>query len=83
MLGEVLMVSSLPLHNWKELERAPVRPGVEPFGFRGEGVMYVLNWLNPGMQVFPHGHTFEQLDSTSIVDDRKSPWGPGSGAFVQ
>ncbi|RQS26451.1 MULTISPECIES: cupin domain-containing protein [unclassified Burkholderia] len=49
------------LHNWSELPREVVRPGVERVGFRGDNVMCVMNWLTPGMQVFPHAHTFEQL----------------------
>ena len=55
------MVSSLPLHNWNDLERETVRRGVERVGFRGEDVICVLNWLTPGMQVHPHCHPFEQL----------------------
>ena len=49
------------LHNWNELKREVVRPGVERVGFRGGNVMCVMNWLKPGMQVRPHSHPFEQL----------------------
>ncbi len=49
------------LHNWNDLERETVRAGVERVGFRGENVICVLNWLQPGMEVRPHSHPFEQL----------------------
>ena len=49
------------LHNWNELEREFVRQGVKRVGFRGDDVMCVLNWLEPGMTVRPHSHPFEQL----------------------
>ncbi len=49
------------LHNWNTLDREKVRAGVERVGFRGEDVICVLNWLQPGMEVRPHSHPFEQL----------------------
>ncbi len=49
------------LHNWNDLPREVVRKGVERVGFRGDNAMCVMNWLTPGMTVFPHSHTFEQL----------------------
>ena len=49
------------LHNWDALARERVREGVERVGFRGEDVMCVMNWLEPGMDTRPHSHPFEQL----------------------
>ncbi|MGE8337915.1 cupin domain-containing protein [Pseudomonas laurylsulfatiphila] len=49
------------LHNWNDLPRETVRKGVERVGFRGDDTICVMNWLTPGMDVFPHSHTFEQL----------------------
>jgi quercetin dioxygenase-like cupin family protein len=46
---------------WEELPKEAVRPGVTRAGFRGEDVLLVMNWLQPGMQVKPHRHPFEQL----------------------
>jgi mannose-6-phosphate isomerase-like protein (cupin superfamily) len=71
-------------HNWNDLQREVVRKGVERVGFRGDQVMCVMNWLTPGMDVFPHSHTFEQL--VVIVqgriklhmDDQVVECGPGS-----
>ena len=49
------------LYNWNDLPRETVRPGVERAGFRGEDVLLVMNWLDPGMDVNPHSHPFEQI----------------------
>lgn len=48
-------------YNWNELAREVVRPGVERVGFGSDKVMCVMNWLTPGMELFPHRHPFEQL----------------------
>lgn len=48
-------------HSWDELEREAVRPGVSRAGFRGDDVMLVMNWLQPGMETRPHSHPCEQL----------------------
>lgn len=50
-----------PLYNWNDLPREVVRKGVERVGFRGDQSICVMNWLTPGMDVFPHKHPFEQL----------------------
>ena len=49
------------LYNWNTLPRETVRPGVERCAFRGENVISVMNWIEPGNEVRPHSHTFEQL----------------------
>lgn len=49
------------IYNWNDLPREVVRKGVERVGFRGDQSICVMNWLTPGMDVFPHKHPFEQL----------------------
>ena len=49
------------LYNWNDLPREAVREGVERCGFRGEDVLLVMNWLEPGMDINPHSHPFEQV----------------------
>jgi len=49
------------LTNWDSLDREVVRQGVERAGFRGDDVLLVMNWLQPGMAVNPHSHPFEQV----------------------
>lgn len=49
------------LYNWKDIPREKVRAGVTRTGFRGEQVLLVMNWLEPGMDTKPHKHSFEQV----------------------
>ena len=49
------------VYNWDDLDREVVRRGVERAGFRGDNVLLVMNWLDPGMEVNPHSHPFEQV----------------------
>ncbi len=49
------------VYNWDDLDREVVRRGVERAGFRGDDVLLVMNWLDPGMEVNPHSHPFEQV----------------------
>lgn len=69
--------------NWDELEREHVRPGVSRAGFRGEDVLMVMNWLEPGMEVNPHSHACEQVvyvvkgRMRFVVDDEEIELGPG------
>jgi quercetin dioxygenase-like cupin family protein len=60
-IGLNIMDVNALLHNWNDLPREVVRPGVERVGFRGDNAMCVMNWLSPGMMVNPHSHPFEQL----------------------
>jgi len=46
---------------WDDLPKEDVRPGVRRAGFRGDDVLLVMNWLQPGMQTNPHRHPFEQI----------------------
>jgi quercetin dioxygenase-like cupin family protein len=48
-------------YHWDSLPKEAVRPGVTRAGFRGNDVLMVMNWLQPGMQTNPHRHPFEQL----------------------
>jgi len=46
---------------WDAMPKETVRPGVKRAGFRGDDVLLVMNWLQPGMQTNPHRHPFEQI----------------------
>ncbi len=48
------------LYNWDTIEEEVVRPGVSRKGFRGDHFMMVMNTLEPGMELNPHSHPFEQ-----------------------
>lgn len=49
------------VYRWSDLPSEKVRPGVTRAGFRGDNALMVMNWLEPGMEVRPHSHPFEQL----------------------
>lgn len=48
-------------YRWDALPKEAVRAGVKRAGFRGDDVLLVMNWLEPGMQTNPHRHPFEQI----------------------
>lgn len=54
-------VSKVRARTWGSLERENVRKGVSRAGFRGEDVLLVMNWLEPGMEARPHSHACEQV----------------------
>jgi quercetin dioxygenase-like cupin family protein len=62
-------VSDAKAHRWDGLDREVVRRGVERVGFRGENVLLVMNWLDPGMEVNPHSHPFEAGGMMRIPPD--------------
>ena len=55
------MVQKAQMYNWNDLSKEVVRPGVSRCGFRGDDVLMVMNWLEPGMEVNPHSHPCEQV----------------------
>jgi len=60
------MAQKARLYNWDTLPQETVRKGVVRSGFRGDDVLLVMNKLDPGMDVNPHSHPFEQV--VYIVD---------------
>lgn len=49
------------MYNWNTLPREEVRKGVSRVGFAGDNVTLVMNYAEPGLEVRPHSHTFEQI----------------------
>lgn len=72
------------LYDWESLPKEEVRKGVVRSGFRGDNVLLVMNWLEPGMDVRPHKHPFEQVvyivrgHVRFHVEDEVLEGGPGS-----
>ncbi len=62
------MTQKATLYNWKDLPSEVVRKGVSRSGFRGEDVLLVMNKIEPGMDINPHSHPFEQV--VYIVEGR-------------
>jgi len=54
------MSTKTKLYNWDTIKGEEVRPGVSRKGFRGDHFMMVMNTLEPGMEINPHSHPFEQ-----------------------
>lgn len=55
------MAGNARLYHWDQLPKETVRRGVVRSGFRGDDVLLVMNWLEPGMETRPHSHPFEQV----------------------
>lgn len=74
--------------NWDALPRETVRPGVERCAFRGDNVLMVMNYLQPGMEVRPHSHPFEQIayivqgQMRFVIGDVEHRAGPGSVLWI-
>jgi quercetin dioxygenase-like cupin family protein len=69
---------------WDEIPDEAVRPGVRRRGFGTPDVMLVMNECQPGMDVRPHSHDFDQIamivSGTAVyqVGDVRNEVGPGS-----
>jgi quercetin dioxygenase-like cupin family protein len=46
---------------WQDIEEDELRPGVRRRAIGNKDVMLVMNYCQPGMQLSPHSHDFEQL----------------------
>lgn len=68
-------------YTWDTLPTESVRPGVSRAGFRGEDVLLVMNWLQPGMDVRPHSHPFEQV--VYVVKGAMRFWVDGTETIVK
>jgi quercetin dioxygenase-like cupin family protein len=72
--------SCLSAQYWDSMPREEVRPGVSRCAFRGDQVLLVMNWLQPGMEVRPHSHPFEQV--VYVVRGKMKFWIDGSEVEV-
>jgi 4-hydroxy-2-oxoheptanedioate aldolase len=46
---------------WAEIPDEPVRPGIRRRGFGNDSALLVLNACEPGMELRPHSHEFDQI----------------------
>ncbi len=56
-----MSVAKTKMYNWNTLPREVVRKGIERVGYRTEQAMVVMNFAQPGMDLRPHSHDFEQV----------------------
>ncbi len=72
------------VYNLQDIPSESPRPGLVRRGFRGDNVLLVWNELQPGMQLRPHKHPFEQVACILSgrcrfhVGDQTFEAGPGS-----
>jgi quercetin dioxygenase-like cupin family protein len=70
--------------NWDDVPEEPVRPGVRRRGFGTEQCLLVMNECDPGMDLRPHVHDFDQIamilsgHANYYVGDERNEMGPGS-----
>jgi len=60
-MNDISSKTGIQVRNWDTLTREHVRDGVSRAGFRGDDVLLVMNWLEPGMETNPHSHACEQV----------------------
>jgi quercetin dioxygenase-like cupin family protein len=69
---------------WDDIPREQVRPGVHRRGFGTDDVLLVMNECEPGMDVRPHSHDFDQIALITKgraiyhIGDDHNEVGPGS-----
>jgi quercetin dioxygenase-like cupin family protein len=47
--------------NWETVEWHPVRKGIQRKTFTGEGATLALHRIEPGHELLPHSHHYEQI----------------------
>ena len=78
----------MPAYSWDEIPDEPVRPGVRRRAFGSDDVILVLNQCEPGMEVRPHSHEFDQLAMITKgraiyhIGDEPNEVGPGSVMYT-
>ncbi len=74
--------------NWAALPSEVVRPGISRRGFGTDKCLLVMNTCEPGMELRPHSHTFEQIALITSghgryhVGDTPHEVGPGSVLLI-
>jgi quercetin dioxygenase-like cupin family protein len=74
--------------NWQEIPDEPVRAGVRRRGFGTGDVLLVLNECEPGMDIRPHKHEFDQVAMITKgravyhIGDEPNEVGPGSVMLI-
>jgi len=78
----------MPAYTWDEIPDEPVRAGVRRRAFGTTDVMLVLNHCEPGMDLRPHSHDFDQIALITKgraiyhIGDEANEVGPGSVMLI-
>jgi quercetin dioxygenase-like cupin family protein len=73
---------------WHDIPDEDVRPGVRRRGFGTDEVLLVLNECEPGMDLRPHSHEFDQVAMITKgravyhIGDEPNEVGPGSVMLI-
>jgi quercetin dioxygenase-like cupin family protein len=71
---------------WEEIPDEEVRPGVRRRGFGTKDVLLVMNECQPGMELRPHKHDFDQIAmitaGTAIYHVGGTPHEVGPGSIL-
>jgi quercetin dioxygenase-like cupin family protein len=73
---------------WDEIPSEDVRPGVTRRAFGTDACMLVMNYCEPGMELRPHSHDFDQIAlftqgrAIYTVGDVAHEVGPGSVLLI-
>lgn len=53
----------MPIHNvnWEAIEWEPIRGGMDRKTFSGDGATLALHRIQPGHELRPHSHVYEQI----------------------
>jgi quercetin dioxygenase-like cupin family protein len=74
--------------SWDDIPDEPVRPGVRRRGFGTANCLLVMNQCEPGMDLRPHVHDFDQIamivsgHANYQVGDERNEMGPGSIVLI-
>ena len=73
---------------WSDIPDEAVRPGIRRRGFGTRDVILVLNECEPGMDLRPHSHEFDQIAMITKgravyhIGDEPNEVGPGSVMLI-
>jgi quercetin dioxygenase-like cupin family protein len=80
--------SDMPATSWERIPDEVVRPGVRRRGFGTTNCLLVMNECEPGMDLLPHVHDFDQIAMILSgrahyqVGDERNEMGPGSIVLI-
>jgi quercetin dioxygenase-like cupin family protein len=78
----------VPAYTWDDAPSEEVRPGIRRRGFGTRDCLLVLNECEPGMDLRPHTHDFDQIalitqgSARYHVGDEPNEVGPGSLVLI-
>jgi quercetin dioxygenase-like cupin family protein len=78
----------MPAVSWNDIPEEAVRPGIRRRGFGTDRVLLVMNECEPGMDLRPHVHDFDQIalivsgNANYQVGEERNLMGPGSIVLI-